>query len=73
MKKTLLKKVGIGFSALFLIAALGIGGVGCAYDEELKAQREAAEAAAKRAEDAAAKAEAAAAKCEKAFEQGLRK
>jgi hypothetical protein len=70
MKRTLLKKVGIGLSALFLIGALGVG---CAYDEELKAQREAAEAAAKRAEDAAAKAEAAAAKCEQAFEKGLRK
>lgn len=63
-KRTLLKKVGIGLSALFLVTALGVAG--CATQEQL-------DAAVKKAEDAAARAEAAAAKCEKAFEQGLRK
>lgn len=63
-KRTLLKKVGIGLSALFLMTALGVAG--CATQEQL-------DAAVKKAEDAAARAEAAAAKCEKAFEQGLRK
>jgi hypothetical protein len=78
MRRTVLKKVGIGFSALFLVTALGLGG--CAYDQQIKADREAAELAAKKAESAAAKAEAAAnraetaaAKSEKTFEKGLRK
>lgn len=70
-KKTLLKKVGIGLSALCLITALGV--VGCATQEQVDAAVKKAEDAAARAEDAAAKAEAAAAKCDKAFEQGLRK
>jgi hypothetical protein len=63
-KRTLLKKVGIGLSALCLMTAIGVAG--CATQEQL-------DAAVKKAEDAAARAEAAAAKCEKAFEQGLRK
>lgn len=62
-KRTLLKKVGIGLSALSLITILGIG---CATQEQLND-------AVKRAEDAAARAEAAAAKCEQSFEKGLRK
>ena len=62
-KRSLLKKAGIGFSALSLIAILGIG---CATQEQLND-------AVKKAEDAAARAEAAAAKCEQAFEKGLRK
>jgi membrane protein required for beta-lactamase induction len=77
MERTLLKKVGIGLSSLFLITILGVG---CATEDQIKAHREAAEAAAKRAEDAAARAEAAAqkaeasaVKCEKAFEKGLQK
>jgi hypothetical protein len=80
-KRSLLKKVGIGLSSLFLVAALG--GAGCAtyatveqVDEAVKKAEDAAakaEAAAASAEDAAAKAEAAAAKCERAFEKGLRK
>jgi preprotein translocase subunit SecG len=84
MKGALLKKVTIGLSSLFLIAILGVG---CATDEQIKANREAAEAAAKKADDAAvraeaaakraeaaaAKADASAAKCEKAFEKGLKK
>jgi hypothetical protein len=71
MRRTVLKRVGIGFSTLFLVTALGLGG--CAYDQQVKADREAAELAAKKADAAAARAEAAAAKCEKAFEKGLRK
>ena len=78
MRRTLLKKVGIGLSFLFLIAILGVG---CATtDDQIKANREAAELAAKKADDAAVRAEAAAnraeaaaAKCEKAFEKGLQK
>jgi hypothetical protein len=78
MKKSVLKKVGIGFSALFFIAILGVG---CATtDDQIKANREAAELAAKKADDAAARAEAAAAraeaaaaKCEKTFQKGLQK
>jgi len=77
MKSAVLKKVGIGLSALFLISFLGLG---CATEEQVKAHREAAEAAAKKSEDAAARAEAAAkraeaaaAKCEKTFEKGLQK
>jgi hypothetical protein len=62
-KRSLLKKVGIGFSCLLIIAVLGVG---CATQEQL-------DKAVKRAEDAAARAEAAAAKCEQAFEKGLRK
>ena len=63
IKRTLLKKVGIVFSSLLLIAVLGAG---CATQEQLNE-------AVQRAEDAAARAEAAAAKCEQAFEKGLRK
>jgi hypothetical protein len=77
MKSAVLKKVGIGLSALFLISFLGLG---CVSEEQIKAHREAAEAAAKKSEDAAARAEAAAkraedaaAKSEKAFEKGLQK
>jgi hypothetical protein len=77
MKKSVLAKVSIGISALFLITFLGVG---CATDEQVKANREAAELAAKKAEDAAARAEAAAnraeaaaAKCEKTFQKGLQK
>ncbi|OGP92612.1 MAG: hypothetical protein A2Z19_07595 [Deltaproteobacteria bacterium RBG_16_54_18] len=77
MKRTLLKKVCIAMAALFLFAMLGVG---CATQEDMKAQQKAAEAAAvrseaaaKKAEDAAARADAAAAKCEKAFEKGLKK
>jgi len=70
-KKTLLKKVGIGLSALFLITALGAAG--CATKEQVDAAVKKADDAAARAEAAAAKAEAAAAKAEKSFEQGLRK
>jgi preprotein translocase subunit SecG len=77
MGRAFLKKVGIGLSFLFLIAILGVG---CATEDQIKAQREAAEAAAKKADDAAARAEAAAkraeaasAKCEKTFEKGLKK
>jgi len=70
-QKTLLKKVGIGLSALFLMTALGAAG--CATQEQLDAAIKKADDAAARAEDAAAKAEAAAAKSEKSFEQGLRK
>ena len=77
MKKTILKTIGIVLSSLFLITILGVG---CATEDQIKAHREAAEAAAKKSEDAAAraeaaaqKAEAAAAKCEKTFEKGLQK
>lgn len=78
MKSAVLKKVGLGLSALFLVTALGLAG--CASEQQIKADREAADAAAKKAEDAAARAEAAAkraetaaAKCEKTFEKGLQK
>ena len=71
MKSAVLKKFGLGLSALFLVTALGLAG--CASEQQIKADREAAEAAAKKAEDAAARAEAAAAKCEKTFEKGLQK
>lgn len=70
-KGSLLQKVGIGLSSLFLIAALGV--TGCATQEQVNEAVKKAEDAAARAEAAAAKAEAAAAKCEKAFEKGLRK
>ena len=78
MKSAVLKKVGLGLSALFLVTALGLAG--CASEQQIKADREASEAAAKKAEDSAARAEAAAkraetaaAKCEKTFEKGLQK
>ncbi len=78
MKSALFKRVGLGLSALFLVTALGLAG--CASEQQIKADREAAEAAAKKAEDAATRAEAAAkraeaaaAKCEKTFEKGLQK
>jgi preprotein translocase subunit SecG len=78
MKSAVLKKFGVGLSALFLVTALGLAG--CASEQQVKADREASEAAAKKAEDAAARAEAAAkraetaaAKCEKTFEKGLQK
>jgi uncharacterized protein HemX len=78
MKSAVLKKVGLGLSALFLVTALGLAG--CASEQQIKADREAAELAAKKSEDAAARAEAAAkraeaaaAKCEKTFEKGLKK
>jgi preprotein translocase subunit SecG len=78
MKSAVLKKVGLGLSALFLMTALGLAG--CASEQQIKADRQAAEAAAKKAEDAAARAEAAAnraeaaaAKCQKTFEKGLQK
>ena len=78
MKSAVLKKFGLGLSALFLITALGLAG--CASEEQMKAQREASEAAVKKSEDAAARAEAAAkraedaaAKCEKTFEKSLQK
>ena len=78
MKSVVLKKVGLGLSALFLVTALGLSG--CASEQQIKADREAAEAAAKKAEDAAARAEAAAKRCEaaaakweKTFEKGLQK
>jgi membrane protein required for beta-lactamase induction len=77
MERTLLKKVAIGISSLFLIAFLGVG---CATEDQIKAHREAAEAAAvraeaaaKKAEEAAVRADACADKCEKTFEKGLRK
>jgi hypothetical protein len=73
-KRSLLKKVGIGLSALFLVATLGV--TGCATYATVEQVDEAvkkAEDAAAKAEDAAARAEAAAAKCERTFEQGLRK
>jgi uncharacterized protein YceK len=78
MKSAVLKKFGLGLSALFLITALGLSG--CASEMQIKADREAAEAAAKKAEAAAARAEAAAsraeaaaAKCQTTFEKGLQK
>jgi preprotein translocase subunit SecG len=78
MKSAVLKKFGVGLSALFLITALGLAG--CASEQQIKADREASEAAVKKAEDAAARAEAAAkraedaaAKCEKTFEKSLQK
>ena len=71
MKSAVLKKFGLGLSALFLVTALGLAG--CASEQQIKADREASEAAAKKAEDAAARAETAAAKCEKTFEKGLQK
>ncbi len=77
MRRALLKKVGMGLSFLFLIAILGVG---CATEDQVRTQRDSAEAAAKKADDAAARAEAAAkraeaasAKCEKTFEKGLKK
>jgi hypothetical protein len=84
MERTVFKKICLGIAGLFLIAALGVG---CATQEDLKAQREATEAAMKKAEDAAVRAEAAAkkadeaaaradaasAKSQKAFEKGLKK
>jgi hypothetical protein len=72
-KGSLLKKVGIGLSSLFLIAALGVTGTGCATQEQVNETLKKAEDAAARADAAAARAEAAATKCEKAFEKGLRK
>jgi hypothetical protein len=76
-KNTLFKKVSLGLAALFLVSFLGLG---CASEEQMKAQREASEAAVKKSEDAAARAEAAAkraedaaAKCEKTFEKSLQK
>ncbi len=76
-KREVIGRIGIVIASLFLFTILGTG---CATEEQIKAHREAAEAAAKRAEDAAARAEAAAAKaeacaakCEKTFEKGLRK
>ena len=78
MRRTVLNRIGLGLSALFLVTALGL--TGCATEQQIKADREAAEAAAKRAEDAAARAEKAAhqcekaaAKCQKSFEKGLQK
>ncbi|MCJ7664479.1 MAG: hypothetical protein MUO24_09595 [Desulfobacterales bacterium] len=71
MQSALLKKVGIGLSALFLITALGVAG--CATQEQVNEAVKKADDAAARAEAAAAKAEAAAAKCEKTFEKGLQK
>ena len=78
MRGTGLKRVGLSLSALFLVTALGLAG--CASEQQIKADREAAEVAAKKAEDAAARpeaaanrAEAAAAKCQKTFEKGLQK
>jgi hypothetical protein len=84
MERTLIKKMSIALSALFLVAILGIG---CASQDDLKAQQAAAEAAmkkaeaaavraeaaAKKAEDAATRADACSTKCEKAFEKGLKK
>lgn len=77
MNKAMLKKVGLGLAGLCLISFIGLG---CATEEQVRAHREAAEAAAKRAEDAAAraeaaakKAEAAAAKCEKCFQKSMQK
>jgi preprotein translocase subunit SecG len=78
MKSAVLKKVGLGLSALFLVTALGLAG--CTTEQQVKADRQVAEAAAKKSEDAAARseaaakrAEAAAAKCEKTFEKGMQK
>jgi preprotein translocase subunit SecG len=85
MRKKVLKRAGLVLSALFLVTALGLAG--CASEQQIKADREAAELAAKKAEEAAAQAEAAAnrseaaanqanaaaAKCVKTFEKGLRK
>jgi hypothetical protein len=78
MRKTVLNRVGLGLSAMFLVTALGLAG--CAAEQQIKADREAAEVAAKKAEDAAARAEAAAKRAEaasaksvKAFEKGLKK
>ena len=62
MRRSFIKKMGVGISALALIGLLGVG---CATTEDVNAAKDAAEAAAKRAEAAAIKAEAAAAKCEK--------
>jgi FKBP-type peptidyl-prolyl cis-trans isomerase len=66
MKRSVLAKVSVGISALFLLTVLGVG---CASEEQIKAQREAAELAAKKAEDAAARAEAAANRAEAAAKQ----
>jgi hypothetical protein len=71
MKSPLLKKVGVGLSALFLVTALGLAG--CASQEQLNAAVKKADDAAARAEAAAAKAEAAAAKSQKTFEKGMQK
>jgi preprotein translocase subunit SecG len=71
MKSAVLKKVGLGLSALFLITALGLAG--CATQEQVNEAVKKADDAAARAEAAAAKAEAAAKKCEKTFEKGLQK
>jgi preprotein translocase subunit SecG len=71
MKSALLKKVGVGLSALFLVTALGLAG--CASQEQLNAAVKKADDAAARAEAAAAKAEAAAAKSQKTFEKGMQK
>jgi preprotein translocase subunit SecG len=71
MKSAVLKKVGLGLSALFLVTALGLAG--CATQEQVNAAVKKAEDAAARAEAAAAKADACAAKCEKTFQKGLQK
>ncbi|OGP86140.1 MAG: hypothetical protein A2Z08_12350 [Deltaproteobacteria bacterium RBG_16_54_11] len=71
MKSAVLKKFGLGLSALFLITALGVAG--CATQEQVNAAVKKAEDAAARAEAAAAKAEAAAAKSQKTFEKGMQK
>ena len=78
MRKTVLNRVGLGLSALFLVTALGLAG--CATQDQLSAAVKKAEDAAAKAEAAAAKAEAAqakceacAAKCQKMFEKGMQK
>jgi preprotein translocase subunit SecG len=78
MRRTVLNRIGLGLSALFLVTALGL--TGCATQEQLnaavkKAEDAAAraEAAAQQAEKAAHQCEKAAAKCQKTFEKGLQK
>jgi hypothetical protein len=71
MKSGMLKKFGLGLSALFLVTALGL--TGCATQEQVNAAVKKAEDAAARAEAAAAKAEAAAAKSQRTFEKGMQK
>ena len=78
MKSRVLKKVGLGLSALFLVTALGL--TGCATQDQLNAAVKKAEDAAAKSEAAAAKAEAAqakceacAAKCQKTLEKGMQK
>ena len=83
-RRSLIKKASIVLISFVVILFLGAG---CVYDQQIREDREAAEAAMKaaqaaaerleaaadRTEAAAARAERAAEKCERIFQKGLRK